>query len=189
MPLRCQASPGRVGLRWPSLGALMLIGGFRELARVGMGKGGSRGSGRLGLRDRPWWVAMPLWIMAALRMTLDLLVLPDPLSKPRGAPLSDSLRVSDSRLSRPSGSAYLLYVSVDVTRMELRPDDCRGSGGCCCCAGDVAPVPPDPLLPGRNEPDLGRGADRAVLNSESLMSPSPKSSASSELAPSILDET
>jgi hypothetical protein len=44
IPLRCQLSPPTplVGLLWPSLGALALMGGFRELARVGMGKGGSR---------------------------------------------------------------------------------------------------------------------------------------------------
>lgn len=54
MPLLCHGSFGLVGLRWPSLGALTLVGGFLELALVGMGKGGSRGSGRLGLLARPW---------------------------------------------------------------------------------------------------------------------------------------
>lgn len=70
LALWCQPSP-RVGLRWPSLGELAPIGGgFRELARVGIGNGGRPGSARLGLleRPRPWWLAIPLWIMAFLRI-------------------------------------------------------------------------------------------------------------------------
>lgn len=181
MPLLCQPSPDLVGLRCPSLGALMLIGGFRELALVGMGNGGSRGSGRLGLLLRPAWVAMPLWIMAALRMPLDLLdvLRTGPFSSDLRAPFSEDFRVTDSRLSRPSGSAYLAYVSVPPSgRMELRPELCRGKTG--CCSGEVVPAPPEPRLPER----LGLGAESAVLNSESLMSASANSSASSELAPS-----
>jgi hypothetical protein len=67
--LRYQPSM-RVGDLCPSLvGALALV--LRELARCGIGKGGFLASGRLGLRARPpLWLAMPLWIMAALRITL-----------------------------------------------------------------------------------------------------------------------
>jgi hypothetical protein len=79
----------------PSLGALTLTGGFRELARVGMGNGGSLGSVRLGLLTR-WCVAMPFWIMAALRMPLDLI----PSIEERGPLVELDLLSFDSRLSR-----------------------------------------------------------------------------------------
>ena len=70
-PRRCQGpAAARVGLRCASLGTLALRGGRRELARVGIGNGGSWFSCAPGLGDRVWCDAMPLWIMAALRMPL-----------------------------------------------------------------------------------------------------------------------
>lgn len=91
----------------------MLMGGFRELARVGIGNGGSLWSGRLGLRARPACVAIPFWIMAALRITLDRLELAvaADFSRARAMDLSDGLLVAvavSSRMSRDSGSENLL---------------------------------------------------------------------------------
>jgi hypothetical protein len=92
-----------VGLARPSLGALTLIGGFLELARVGIGKGGSCGSGKLGLLAR-WWVAIPFWIIAALRIPFDLLDVP--LTDERAMAFELDLanpEIAESLVSLPSG--------------------------------------------------------------------------------------
>lgn len=68
-PPRLLGQPSLVGLLFPSLGALILKGGFLELARVGIGKGGSLSDiGKLGLLGRPLCAVMPLETSALRRI-------------------------------------------------------------------------------------------------------------------------
>ncbi len=158
-----------MGLARPSLGALALTGGFLELARVGIGNGGSLASGRLGLRGR-WWLTMPFWIIAALRMMLDLL---------EDAPSTDerAMRFDSDLLGGASRCSMLYTLPGSVLppngRVGFRPPLILRDIG----RSTELRLPP-------RAPAAGLGADRAVRNSLSLASPSINSSASSELPPS-----
>lgn len=158
----------------PSLGALALKGGFLELARVGMGNGGSFGSVRLGLLAL-WCEAMPLWIMADRRMTLDF-VLKIEGRPPRLEPL---LPKPDSRMSR---------IWNEAASKPSASSDVRGTNRLLVFGenafSEEVTVPTELRLPARLGPGLGLGAESAVRYSESLRSASINSSTSSELFPS-----
>lgn len=176
---RCQPSR-RVGDLWPSLVGVLL--GFRELARCGIGNGGYFVSGRLGLRDRPLWLAMPFWIRAAFLITLarfpkpsempDLScsLLPPPYcggaeDLPAWFSLLLSARLKELYTCVEMGFILLLAICLLDTR-----------------SGDaVVTVSVGLRAPARPEIDWCRGADRAVRYSVSLLSSSPNSP-SSELA-------
>src|SRR5690349_20443754 len=119
--------------------------------------------------------------MAARRITPPLLPI-GVFSNRRDTPFKDVFRVTDSRLSRPSGSAYLLYVSAPSGLIELLLDEAWRAGW--GCSGEAYELPPEARLLSRIAPDLGFGAESAVRYSGSLTSPSANSSTSSELAAS-----
>ncbi len=149
-----------------------------ELSRVGIGKGGFWPSGKLGLLERVCWLAIEPCIMAAFLMSLDRL---EPATDGGAADaFSYALlgflvwltvfSLPDMKgvyMSAPSGLTDPL-----VLRLLTNWSD------------DMVAVPKEPRLLDRFVVGKGRGADRAVLYSESLASGSWNSSASSELAES-----
>lgn len=100
--------------------------GCLELALVGIGNGGSRISGRLGLGDRALCVEIPFWIIAALRMML---------ARELGfGGRDDGLRIE---ISRESAKLKLLYISgPPACLMKLR----ESLAGGLTLSGDMEPT-------------------------------------------------
>src|SRR5690606_22027563 len=106
--------------------------------------------------------------MAALRMTFTFVAVPvtAAFSNERLERLIDGRRAS---ISRPSGK--LLLISPPSGRAELRLEVRLERN----CSGDIESAVPEEFRFEALEfvVPLGRGADKAVLNSESLTSASP----------------